>query len=243
MNIYESWLVKKPIAHRGLHDENAEENSPAAFENAIKAGYAIETDLQMTSDGVVVVFHDDDLSRMTGLRGNIQEIDYEYVRYAPLGKSKERMPTFDEFLSLVRGRTPVLIEIKTHKNIGVMEQKILQSLKRYSGEFALQSFNPYIVEWFAKNAPQYVRGQLASDFEDSDLPRYQKYLLKNLAFIRRNKSQFVSYDINGIQKGLIKRVKRRMPVLMWTVRSQEQIDSLKGYHDNIIFENFIPKTK
>jgi len=240
MNIYESWLVKKQIAHRGLHDRVSEENSLSAFEKAIQAGYAIEMDVQMTSDGTLVVFHDNNLKRMTGVAGDIRETKYEHIKDLKLGNSDEKIPTFDEFLNFIDGRTPLLIEVKTHANVGLAEQKIIDRLLKYKGEFALQSFNPFIVKYFAEHAPQFVRGQLASDFKNDTMPFYQKILLKNLFFIKSNKSQFVSYDVEAIRRPLIKRIKKRMPVIMWTVRKQSQIDELKEYYDNIIFENFIP---
>lgn len=243
MNIYESWIVKKQIAHRGLHDNVSEENSLSAFEKAIQSGYAIEMDVQMTSDGTLVVFHDNDLRRMTGIVGDIRETKYEHIKDAKLGSSDEKIPTFDEFLDFIDGRTPLLIEVKTHANVGIAEQKIIDRLRKYKGEFALQSFNPYIVKYFAEHAPEFIRGQLASDFKNDTMPYYQKILLKNLFFIRSNKSQFVSYDVEAICRPQIKRIKKRMPVIMWTVRSQNQIDQLKDYHDNIIFEDFIPSIK
>lgn len=241
MNIYESWMVKKKIAHRGLHDDVSAENSLSSFQKAIDGGYAIEMDLQMTLDGVVVVFHDDTLNRVTGFDADIRKVNYSDIKDLKLSNSEETIPTCEEFLKFIDGRTPLLIEIKDHSNIGVMEEKIKEMLDNYKGEFAVQSFNPFIVKWFATHCPIYVRGQLASTFSKGTLSWIKRYLLKNLMFIRSNKSQFVSYDVKGIDQKLILRIKKRMPILMWTVRSQEQIEKHKDYFDNIIFENFIPK--
>ena len=72
-NIFDSWIVKTPIAHRGLHDDNKPENSLSAFKNAIKHGYAIEIDLQMTKDNKIVVFHDDTLDLMTTGNGKVSD--------------------------------------------------------------------------------------------------------------------------------------------------------------------------
>ncbi|MFG1514500.1 glycerophosphodiester phosphodiesterase family protein, partial [Halobacteriovorax sp. ZH3_bin.1] len=57
------------IAHRGLHDDKKPENTMAAFKAAIKHNYAIELDVHLSSDGHVVVFHDETLERLTGSNG------------------------------------------------------------------------------------------------------------------------------------------------------------------------------
>lgn len=241
MNIYDSWMVKTKIAHRGLHDKVSPENSPSSFDKAVDKGYAIEMDLQMTIDGVVVVFHDDNLKRITGMDKDIRQCTWEEINNLKLADSQETIPTFADFLKQIDGRTPLLIEVKDHRNIGVMEQKILDQLEGYKGEFSLQSFNPFIVKWFAKNAPQYCRGQLSSDFKGNNMPVWKRFLLRNLFFIRSNHSQFVSYDIKCITRRQLKRIKKRMPILAWTIRSQDQIDVFGHCFDNVIFENFIPK--
>ncbi len=240
MNIYDSWLAKQKIAHRGLHDETSPENTLSAFEKAIKGGYAIETDLHMTADGMVVVFHDENMKRLTGLDADIREVPYSQIKDLTILNSEEKIPLFKDFLNFIKGRQPLLIEIKDHKNIGVMEQKVADILKDYKGEFALQSFNPFIVKWFADNTPQYIRGQLSSCFKDADLAWWKKFMLKNLFFIKSNKSQFVSYDAEDIARPQILRVKKRMPIIAWTVRSEQEAKKVSRYCDNIIFENYIP---
>ena len=140
-DIFDSWIVKTPIAHRGLHDKNNPENSLPAFEKAIEHNFAIETDLQMTKDGVIVVFHDDYLNRMTDAVGDVREKTFDEIKNLTLKNSNQKIPTFDEFLSFVDGKVPLLIEIKDHKNIGIKEEKIADALKNYKGKFAIQSFN------------------------------------------------------------------------------------------------------
>ena len=64
------WLVARPIAHRGLHAKSKGiiENTESAFAAAIKGNYAIECDVQLAADGEAMVFHDDDLDRLTEAR-------------------------------------------------------------------------------------------------------------------------------------------------------------------------------
>ncbi len=245
-NIYETWLVKQPIAHRGLHNEEFPENSMGAFENAIRHGYAIETDVHLTTDKVVVIFHDDTLKRMTGVRGNIDEMSYEELKKLTLlGGNNERIPKLSDLLELTQGKVPLLIEVKTHKNIGELEALMTDMLRKYKGEFAVQSFNPFIVRWFKDNAPEFIRGQLSSYFTTEFGKGFKAHMkcviLRNCMFNRYCGAQFTSYDTSFVDKKRVRKIKKKMPVLMWTVRSQAHLDKCKGLYDNIIFEGFIPK--
>ena len=123
MNIFDTWLCNEYIAHRGFHSETAPENSLAAFENAIKHNYAIELDVRALSDGTVVVFHDETLGRMTGADGFISNYSYEDIKDLRLLKTQEKIPTLDEVLAFVDGRTPILIEIKNMGKVGFEKNK------------------------------------------------------------------------------------------------------------------------
>ena len=239
-NLFDSWIAKTPIAHRGLHDQQTPENSLPAFKKAIEKGYAIEIDLQMTKDGVIVVFHDDFLDRMTNGKGNIKEKTFDEIKNLTLKNSNEKIPTFNEFLSLVNQQTPVLIEIKDHENIGVAEEKIAKQLENYKGEFAIQSFNPFIVKWFKQNT-SFVAGILSCFFCDVKLAWYKKLMLKNLYLLKNVKADFVSYEANaGYTFNKLKRLKNKKPILFWTVKSFDDMQKYKQVCDNVIFENFLP---
>ena len=240
-NIFDTWLIKQPIAHRGLHDDTAPENSLAAFENAIKHGYAIELDVHMTRDGELVVFHDDSLDRMTDATGDLREKGFNEIFEITLKGSEEKIPLLSEVLKLVDGKVPLLIEVKDHKHIGIAEEKIKDALENYHGKFALQSFNPFIVKWFKKNT-DFTTGLLSCFFEGVPLATINKILLKNLTFLRYTKADFVSYEYHAATTyKKIKKLKNKLPILFWTVPSQEEADKFKEYCDNIIFEGFLPK--
>ena len=105
-------FLTQPLAHRGYHAEGRPENSRAAFLAAVKAGYGIELDVQMSSDAKAMVFHDYDLERLTGVKGPIQQrISTELTDVALLGGS-DGIPTLSEVLEIVGGKVPLLIEIK-----------------------------------------------------------------------------------------------------------------------------------
>lgn len=238
--IFDSWLVNTPIAHRGFHTDTAPENSIASFDEAIKRGYAIEIDVRATKDGVVVVFHDEKLSRMTGIDGYLSNCEYSAIKNLHLAKSKQTIPTLKETLAFVKGRVPLLIEIKNSHKVS-FEKDVWKELKNYKGEYAIQSFNPYSLEWFKINAPQVKRGQLSSFFEgESSLSYVKKYLLKRLRLNKVSEPNFIAYDIRNMPNKYVKKAAKKMPVLVWWVTSKEQATLAREFADNIIFENFEP---
>ncbi len=240
-DIFKSWLVEMPIAHRGLHDKNTPENSLAAFSKAIEKGFAIELDVQLLADETVVVFHDNSLSRMTGNDGYIKFLNKNDLKVLKLKGTKEHIPTFEEVLKLVDGRTPLLIEIKNTQKVGKLEQKVIDLLKNYNGEFAVQSFNPFSLQYFKNHAPNILRGQLSGSFKGEKLAWFKKILLKRLSF-NKNVSQpnFISYEYTALPNRYVKKYKD-IPLLAWTLRSKEEYLKVVKYCDNIIFENFVPE--
>lgn|GEM_PF-1416393 len=137
------WLRSTPVAHRGLHDEVLEENTLPAFSAAIAEGYAIELDVNLTKDGVPVVIHDNELKRLMGLDARVSDMYLDDLKKERLKRSGEKVPTLDEALDLIAGQVPVLIEIKNFGMPGRLESAVLSALEGYSGEYALQSFNPW----------------------------------------------------------------------------------------------------
>ncbi|MEG1582016.1 MAG: glycerophosphodiester phosphodiesterase family protein [Clostridia bacterium] len=236
MNIFESWIVRTPIAHRGLHREGVPENSLLAFEEAIQKGYAIELDVRQTKDGVLVVFHDDTLGRMTGKDGYISNSNYTDIKDIVLLKSNEKIPTFTETLKMIDGRTPLLIEIKNMNKVGTMEKDMLKELIKYKGEYAVQSFNPYSLEWFKNNAPYIKRGQLSSFFRGEVMGCLKKYALKRMLLNKKvSEPHFITYNINNLPNKYVKKY-ASLPLLAYTIRDEEQKVKAKKIADNLIFE-------
>lgn len=240
MNIFDTWLCTKYIAHRGLHDENTPENSLASFQKAIDKNYAIEIDVRPLADGTVVVFHDEALGRLTGADGFITNYTYDDIKDLTLKKSTEHIPTLEETLNFVNGRTPLLIEIKNAGKVG-FEKNVWKLLSKYKGEFAIQSFNPYTLEWFKINAPHVKRGQLSSFFKNiSDLSFAKKFALKRMLLNKKvSEPNFIGYQVENIPNRYVKKYSD-IPLLAWCVRSAEAYDNVKKHCDNIIFEGFIP---
>lgn len=241
MDLFNAWLVETPIAHRGLHDKTHPENSISAFGKAIEAGYAIELDVQMIADGTIIVFHDESLSRLTDNDGYIKFLNRSDLEILKLSGSKEKIPTFEEVLEFVDGRVPLLIEIKNAGKVGEIEKSVLEILKKYKGEYAIQSFNPYVLEYFYKHAPEIPRGQLAGYFKHDKLAFFKKYALKRMLLNKKiSHPDFISYEAKHLPNRFVRKYKT-LPLLAWTVRSQSEYLKIVKYCDNVIFEGFEPK--
>ncbi|MDR1797843.1 MAG: glycerophosphodiester phosphodiesterase [Clostridiales Family XIII bacterium] len=231
------WMLTNPIAHRGLHDALTPENSLAAFEQAIRKGTAIELDVQLTKDERVVVFHDDNVKRMTGFDGELEKMTLDELKQLRLKGTEERIPTFDEVLDLVDCKAPMLVEIKKHKK--ELERLVIERLHTYEGEYAIQAFNPFVLRNVRKLDPTIVCGLLSSKFEDMKLMRIKKAGIKNARLFFIGKPDFLSFEIHSFPNDRIDdfRKKLGLPVLAWTVRSKEELERAKNFCDNIIFEN------
>jgi glycerophosphoryl diester phosphodiesterase len=233
----EKWMTSRPIAHRGLHDETTPENSVPAFEAAIAAGISIELDVQLSKDGEAVVFHDDNVLRLTGVDRDIEKMTIEEIKALRFRGTDLQIPTFEEFLALVDGRVPILVEIKKHRK--PLERIVIERLQRYGGEFAIQAFNPFVIRYVRKLDPTIACGLLSSKFEDMKLMRIKKAGIKNARLFFIAKPDFLSFEIHSFPNDRIAdfREKLGLPVLAWTVKTKEELEHAKHFCDNIIFEN------
>lgn len=238
------WLTDVYVAHRGLFDNvTVPENSIPAFEKASENGFAIEMDVQQSKDGVLMVFHDDTLKRMTGKDGLLVDYTFDELRQMRLIDTDCKIPTFEEFLQAANG-VNLIVEIKTHKNIGPLEQKVVDALANYKGNYCIESFNPYIIRWMKVHAPHIIRGQLSCDHKNSNLSAFAKWLLRNLKLCNWNGSQFIAYDAATIATSkAVKKFAKKIPIICWTVKSQQQHDELCAHFDNMIFDSFVPERK
>ncbi|MCM2278392.1 MAG: glycerophosphodiester phosphodiesterase [Oligoflexia bacterium] len=238
-----SWLLKTPLAHRGLHQGTAiPENSRAAFERAIAAGYGIELDLRLTRDGEVVVFHDRELSRCCGVDARVLELSLDQLRNLRLFGSGECIPTLEECLALVRGRVPLLIELKRDAGMPFYEDRVLGILAQYDGPFAVQSFNPRTIRWFRTAAPDIPAGLLAGRAETPELSRAKRIALRFLLSIPYAKPAFISYELEGMPERFLRWVRgvTGLPFLFWTIQTEEALTRARAFDANVIFEEIAP---
>ncbi|MCH5351720.1 MAG: glycerophosphodiester phosphodiesterase [Clostridiales bacterium] len=241
MEIKSSWVINKPIAHRGLHNFDYPENSLPAFKNAVDNGFAIELDVRLIDDKNIVTFHDDKLSRMTNRDGYVANLRATELDDIRLKKTEYSIPTFEKVLELVNGKVPILIDIKKIGHSIVLEKTLIDMLKSYNGDYAVESFDPYSLQFFYEYAPQILRGQLSSFFHhaDFDTSRHDKRLIKRLKFNNISHPDFVAYKVTNLPNKYVKNA--GLPVVAWTVKSELQAQKAQNLCDNYIFEGFIPK--
>ena len=237
------------FAHRGLYDNrsDAPENSMAAFRKAVEAGYGIELDVQLTGDGVPVIFHDFTLQRVCNAPGLVKDYTYAELRKFRLFDSGEKIPALKDFLRMVDGRVPLIVEYKSEDTDMSVCRRIAPLLKAYKGTYCIESFNPLVLFWYRKHHPEVMRGQLSDGFIHDK--KYQtltklptvfplQFLLANFL----SKPDFIAY--NCLYEGnLSRRLCRNLfkaKAAAWTVKSREQLAKAAPDFDVFIFDSFIP---
>jgi glycerophosphoryl diester phosphodiesterase len=244
-------FLRLPLAHRGLHNHAAGciENSPSAFAAAISAGYGIELDVQMSADGQAMVFHDDHLDRLTDQSGAVRARRADALGRIRLLGSSDTIPTLAEVLDQVRGRAPLLIEIKDQDGAlgprtGPLEHAVAEALAGYAGPLAVMSFNPHSVAHMADYAPHVVRGLTTCAFtalEWRNVPRERRRHLANFADFESSGSAFVSHERNDLDNPHLSELRKTgVPILTWTIRSPKQERAARQVADNITFEGYAP---
>lgn len=218
------------FAHRGVHNNiDIPENSIKAFKLAIKNKLNIELDLRLTKDNVLVVFHDDNLKRMTGININLNELNYEEIKNIKLINTNETIPTFKEVLKLVNGKVLLDIEIKSTKKINLICKKIVNELNNYNHPFIIKSFNHKIINWFKKNKPEYIRGLLIKD------NKYNKFIGKFIIYYC--KPIFLGISKKFINKNGIKPYLKKYPILIWTIKNKDELINYNNISNNYICDN------
>lgn len=232
-----SWLTRRPIAHRGLHDLNKSvwENTLPAFNAAIAGNYAIECDVHLSSDGVALVFHDDSLKRLTGKDGNIHDLTAEQACALTVGTTRDHVPSLRQMLDLIAGRVPVVIELKgiEGQDDGLVAAVALE-LKDYQGEAAIMSFDHHLIRRFRSDAPSVPAGLTAEGVLPSDMEAHFAMLAYDV--------DFVSYNFHHLPNPFITffREQLQRPVITWTVRNAQEKAVSDLHADQITFEGFIP---
>jgi glycerophosphoryl diester phosphodiesterase len=232
-----SWLTAKPVAHRGYHDLNDRrwENTLSAFAAAAERGYAIECDVHLSSDGVPVVIHDDNLKRLTGVDAFVWQRTAAELGAMRIGGTADHVPTLTEVLERVDGRVPIVVEVKgtPGRDAGLVE-RVGKQLVRYKGEAAIMSFDHWLVRDFAKYAPGIPGGLTAYGRDDGLIEAHFSMLAHDIAF--------TSYAAGDLPNPFISfvREKLKMPVITWTVHDQPAVDLTFKYADQMTFEGFEP---
>lgn len=230
------------FAHRGYHckELGIPENSISAFHAAIKHGYGIELDIHLTSDGKLVVFHDDTLNRMCGIPGTPESMTASDLTNCQLLGTQEKIPLLEDVLTLVNGQVPLLIEFKM-PNISVkICENAYELLKSYHGSYLVQSFNTRCLHWFCSNAPDVLRGQLSSKLTRTNPhdPWIFRFLAEHLLINFLGRPDFISYklsDLPTVSTSIIRRL-FGTTFAVWTLRTREALKTGTLHYEMLIFE-------
>ena len=239
-----------PLAHRGLHDPGAgiAENSLAAVRAAMDAGYGIELDLQPSQDGVAMVFHDDDLDRLTAATGPVRARHAAELSALPLTGDPGTIPRFAEVLALVAGAVPLLVEIKSQPGDPrtatlPLVEAALADLAGYAGPLALMSFNPFAVAHGARLRPDLAWGVTTGHGEPlwPDDPDLDRRLIQSAIDPRDWGGSFVSHGLwDAGAPWLPALAAAGVDILSWTIRSPADEARARRYAGNITFEGYRP---
>ena len=246
-----AWLTARPVAHRGLHDisRGIVENMPGAVQAAIAGNFAIEVDIQLTSDGEAMVHHDDALGRLTEGSGSLLEKTAAELKAVKFKNTPERMMSLGDLCTLVAGRVPLVIEVKSRfDGDRKLVARMAEVLSAYSGPAVGMSFDPDQVLALRELMPDRPRGIVAErTYDAADWPEASPAQRRGMTHLRhafRTRPQFVAYWVDELPAAApwIARNIFGLPLLTWTVRTPEQRERAARYADQMIFEGIVPGT-
>ncbi len=205
-----SYFRNKSYAHRGLHDNEVPENSLTAFRLAKENGFGVEFDVQMTKDNQLVVFHDGSLKRVCGVDGYLRDYSYEELCKFRLNGTNEQIPLLADVLGVLDG-ADIICEIKGdngNKNYDICE-RTYKMMSEYKGRYVIESFSPFLVEWFKINHPEIIRGQLSCNFmADEKMSWGEKICMTHLLVNYVSRPDFVAYDYRDIDKFILQVIEK-----------------------------------
>lgn len=233
-----SWIKDLPVAHRGYHDMNQTvwENTLSAFSRAADAGFAIECDIQLSSDSVAMIFHDDTLERLCSIKGDVREKSAGELGLLSVGGTGDRIPTLKQMLALVKGRVPLVIELKgrsPQEDDGFAET-VLETLEGYQGQVALMSFDHHLLEDLKRAEAPFPLGLTAMGDKPEDFAKHDEAMQLGL--------DFISYHWAHLPNSFIAAQRERgVPVITWTVRDENARAHTYTHADQMTFEGFDPR--
>jgi glycerophosphoryl diester phosphodiesterase len=242
MRIFKKWHY----AHRGLYDisEGIAENTIPAFDRAVRVGYGIELDVHLSKDTRVIVFHDDTLKRACGTDKQISDMTYEKMKEYKLFNTDQHIPLFTDVLTLVSGKVPLIVEIKSCKNWRNLCLSVSHILTEYTGLFCIESFDPRIVKWFRMNRHNVIRGQLSCHLsaKKHNLSCMSAFAISHLLTNFMTRPNFIAYghhDSNNLSFRICRKL-LRANTAAWTIKSKKEMETAKDLYDIFIFESFTP---
>ena len=217
------------VAHRGIYNNiNIPENSILAFKKALKYNYSIELDIQMTKDNVIVVFHDNNLERMTKINNKISNMTYNEIKSIYLLSTKEKIPTLEEVLKLIDNKVLINIEIKYDKKYKLMIDNLINLLNKYKGNYLVQSFDYKVLLYLKNKYPNIQRGLLISNNKN----KLAKYIL-DIINIKLLNINFISISKKLLNNKKYIKLINKYKTFIWTIKTKEELniylDKYYGY--------------
>jgi glycerophosphoryl diester phosphodiesterase len=247
-------IFDRPIAHRGLHNRalGVIENSRSAFEAAIARNFHIECDVQLSRDGVPVIFHDDDLERLTGLKGPIGGRSADELAATPLLDSAagDRPQRLAEFLTQIAGRALLQIELKKQPNAEMTDtlaRTAAQAIAGYDGPVTVESFDPHLLAAVRKHGYKGALGIITYRYDQPEWERGitdgQRTVLRHLLHWPWTRFSFISCFQQALDLPAVRFFRSLgVPVTAWTIRTPEERRRVAAGADQIVFEGFDPES-
>lgn len=238
-------LTAVDYAHRGIYDneEGDGENTLSAFASASAAGYGIELDVRLSSDGEVVVFHDSTLDRLCKRADRVDSLTAAELAGMKIGKNEGKIPLFEEVLENIDPQTPLCVELKGDNIDTTLCKKVADILDRYEGVFSVESFNPFLLSWFRKNRPEYIRGQLVTDlFREKNTSLVIAFFCSNMLLNCISRPDYISCDVEHRKNLSVVICEHifRSTMFSWTVDTDEKYAEARMRGDVTIFQNINP---
>lgn len=239
-----SWLTETAFAHRGLHGPSTGhvENTLSAFLSANSLKIGIELDVVLSKDHQAMVFHDATLDRLTNRVGAVGDFTAAELSQIPLIGTKDTILPLKMIMAKLGSRYPILVEIKGDQAApDMIAAATARAIQGHQGPVAVMSFYPDVLKWFKANACHVLCGVVATSRNDGGLP--DRYFNEDvqLSFMQEREVDFIAYDIRCLPNRVTEYCQsHHIPVLTWTVRSEQEKSRAACHADGPIFEITLP---
>ncbi|MEZ5954569.1 MAG: glycerophosphodiester phosphodiesterase family protein [Hyphomonas sp.] len=223
-------------AHRGLWSANGPpENSLEAFRQARAKGLGIEFDVRPARDGTPIVFHDDTLDRMTPKDGPIEQLSAKEAVRLPLAGTRETIPTFLDLLRIWPYQLPLLTELKIDGQTDpeAFARRVGDRLCRWKGFAAAMSFSEKAVRALPRTL---MRGQLIRSVSHTSEAEFDEVADRAIA----DGIDYLSVHHTDVERASLKAKAAGKPVVVWTVRTEDDLDRVARHKPAVIFEHLAP---
>ncbi|MHC5306933.1 glycerophosphodiester phosphodiesterase family protein [Bartonella sp. LJL80] len=231
------WLTTRPIAHRGLHDFNKSiwENTLQAFEFAALSNYAICCDVQLSRDGVPIIFHGPSLERLCNRRERIIDLRAVDIANLRFGDGKQQIIPLQKMLEAIAGKVPVLVNLEGNEGLDVgLISTVTELLTHFDNKSAVMSQDIHLLRRIRISNPTIPHGIKAEGNQRKDIEEHFAMLAHDM--------EFVAYNHRELFNPFVRFAKQKldMPILAWTIQSRDEWDKASKNADQMIFEGFDP---